>query len=673
MRLRGAGARARLLLALLLLVGSFVAAPQAPGSVPASTARAKHQPATHRHDRDGAQQQRAANEASKRGDQRGRDHQPAHQPRAEGSARKDKVTKNNEDAKTGTSLRQQEAQDAALDAGVIAAANADDVVALDCGELITIQVGDRTYCTHGEDPPPPPENQPPIAAASASAVQAKALCIDDGVSGPRVQLVYVYRNDRPDRLGELLPTFRRLAAEMDGIFDQSAHKTGGSLRLRFVTDAGCKVDVAELVAAPRSIQGFGSLVQKMAEAGYNRLDRKYLMLVDDSVFCGVGTFNGGDHADAPDTLAHNFTGYARVDSPCWDAGTMAHELSHTLGAVQYSAPHTSRGAHCIDEWDVMCYSDSPYYPRMLFLCEDSPGEFRLDCHDDDYFAAQPAAGSYLSRHWNLANSPYLTAGREPTCVDAAFEPDDAYWYEYWKAPMRTFPVGGLEQHAFCEEPGDTDWAYFEARGGTTYRIETSNLAAGVDTQLVLYRGFEEHGWEGMTEIAANDDRGPGDASSAITFTAPSDGSFLVGVAEAGGRAGFDKTYALSIQEMGAGGSYPMSLSRTTAKPGAAFSVTVSNLTPGATASFWWTRDEEDSQLGSATAGGDGVATATFKVPRTARRGDYQVEMTATDGAAATATLRVVGDDDDKRAKSGKHGKAKKHKHKKHGHGGRRHG
>ena len=62
--------------------------------------------------------------------------------------------------------------------------------------------------------------------------------------------------------------------------------------------------------------------------------------------------------------------------------------------------------------------------------------------------------------------------------------------------MRTYPVGESEQRAFCEEPGDTDWALFEAHGGTTYRIETTNLAAGVDTQLVLYRGYEERSWEG---------------------------------------------------------------------------------------------------------------------------------------------------------------------------------
>jgi hypothetical protein len=351
---------------------------------------------------------------------------------------------------------------------------------------------------------------------------------------------------------------------------------------------------------------------------------------------------------------------------------MAHELSHTLGAVQYSAPHTSGGAHCIDEWDVMCYSDTPYYPHMQYLCQDSSQEFRLDCHDDDYFAAVPAAGSYLSRHWNEASSPYLTSGQGPICADAGLEPDDAYWYSYWDAPMPNYPLGESQARAFCEEPGDTDWALFQAKGGTAYRIETTNLAGGVNTQLVVYRGYEEHGWEGMTQLAANDDRAPGDPSSLITFTAPADGSFLVGVAEAGEQAGFDKTYTLTIQEAAEGSGLPMTLSRTTARRGAQFTATVSGLTPGATATFWWTRGEEETQLGTATAGGDGGVMGSFKVPGNASRGEYHVEMTASDGAGATATLKVVGGND---GKQGKHGNAKKkhkHKHKKHGKGGRRH-
>ena len=40
MRLRGAGAHARLLLAFLILIGSFVTNPQPPGATPAASVRA---------------------------------------------------------------------------------------------------------------------------------------------------------------------------------------------------------------------------------------------------------------------------------------------------------------------------------------------------------------------------------------------------------------------------------------------------------------------------------------------------------------------------------------------------------------------------------------------------------------------------------------------------------
>jgi hypothetical protein len=463
-----------------------------------------------------------------------------------GNTRSSSVFGRAETGKTAKAKNRNKRALAALDARRIAAANAETVEALACGDLIAVRAGDRVYCTHGEDPEPPAGARSAEAASSRRDL-ARALCIDDGVSGPRVQVVYVHRSDRPDRLSALLPTFRRLASEMDLVYDRSARKSGQSLRVRFVTDHQCQVEFETLAATPATLRTFQGLIARMARAGFDRLDRKYLMLVDDSVFCGVGTFNSGRNADARNTRAHDFTGYARVDLPCWDAGTMAHELAHTMGAVQYSAPHTSRGGHCIDEWDVMCYSDQPFRPEMRYLCQDGAQDFRLDCGNNDYFAAKPKPGSYLARHWNLARSRFLTAGHGPTCVDAAREPDDAYWYDYWKVPMPKFPVGKSERRAFCEEPGDTDWVRFEAKRGQSYEIATTALAAGVDTQLVLYYGFIGGQWSEMDVVARNDDRAPGDPSSAIRFTALRDGSHLVGVAEADGRAGFDRTYTLSIK------------------------------------------------------------------------------------------------------------------------------
>lgn len=644
-RIPGRGAATRLLLVLILLASS-AATGLSPADAPVG-------PPSHAAAKDGKKNERAKSKDNNR------------QGKTDGKKKgKDKP-------------RRGKRAKASLDAERIAAENAQSIEAMECGgDLIALRVDDRVYCTHGEDEAPPAGDAQTgegtagaAIAAESSAPAPRALCLDDGISGPRIQLIYVHRNDRPNRLQELLPTFRRLAAEMDLIFDQSARKTGGSLRVRFVTDGNCRVDIQDLSASPNAISGFGSLIQRLDDAGFDELDRKYLMLVDASVYCGVGTYAGGNTADNPDTEAHDFTGYARVDLPCWDAGSMAHEISHTLGAVQNSAPNTSRGGHCIDEWDVMCYSDEPFKPKMRFVCEDGAQDFRLDCGDNDYYAARPQPGSYLTRHWNMADSQYLTTTSGPTCVDARYEPDDAFWYDYWKVPMPAFPIGHDQAHAFCSETGDTDWALIHAKGGETYLIETTHLAPGVDTRMILYRGFEEQRWDGMDEFGTNDDRAEGDPSSAISFTAPADGSFLVGIAEVNERAGFDQTYTLSVKKTGAVQAPPISLSRKSAKPGTAFTVTVRNLDPAETVAIWRQRNGQSVKLGDATAGEDGAASATFTVSSGWAKGTHQIEGVTDNRSAATASFKVLDNKKGKgKAKGKSKGKAGKHHKSKRGKG-----
>jgi hypothetical protein len=445
---------------------------------------------------------------------------------------------------------------------------------------------------------------------------------------------------------------------MDIIFDQSAQKTGESRRVRFVTDENCQVDIEELTVSAQATDGFGSLIGKMADAGYDRIDRKYLMMVDDSVFCGVGSFA---HGDAKTTTKHNVTGYARIDLPCWDAGSMAHELSHTLGAVQYSSPHTSRGAHCVDEWDVMCYSDEPFKPKMRYLCDDGAQDFRLDCNNDDYYAANPEPGSYLDRHWNAADSMYLTAGPGIECADAAREPDDAYWYAFWKVPMPEYEVGTTQQHAFCGQEGDTDWVMFLAKAGTTYQIETSRLAAGVDTKLVLYRGFKEQGWSGMDLVASNGDREEDNRASAITYTAPSDGSYLVGIANAEGAAGRNFDYSLSISQAQNPLAAQMTLSPNRAHRGTKFDVIVTGFQKDEEITVWLQREGNARRLGEMDANNDGEDDESFQLPGDLEPRVYRIEALGSAGSAASASMTVIKKQSDKH----KNTKAGKTKHKRH--------
>ena len=98
-----------------------------------------------------------------------------------------------------------------------------------------------------------------------------------------------------------------------------------------------------------------------------------------------------------------------------------HEVSHTLGAVQDSAPHSTQAGHCYDEWDIMCYADGGPLGQTANVvrfseCGNSSAQ-SYDCHQDDYFNAVPAGGSYLATHWNLSNSVFMCASG--TCGGSA--------------------------------------------------------------------------------------------------------------------------------------------------------------------------------------------------------------------------------------------------------------
>lgn len=101
-----------------------------------------------------------------------------------------------------------------------------------------------------------------------------------------------------------------------------------------------------------------------------------------------------------------------------------HELLHNLGAVQADAPHATRLGHCTDERDVMCYQDSPT-SVLQQKCAPLSGviEEQLDCGGDDYFNLSPSPGSYLSQHWNLADSPFLSGASSPPSTPASTPPE----------------------------------------------------------------------------------------------------------------------------------------------------------------------------------------------------------------------------------------------------------
>lgn len=302
-----------------------------------------------------------------------------------------------------------------------------------CNGLLRLRTntpaGDKleTLCTHGPDPAPEgvdlQQDTPPLTKAlpfSHKNVLGLA-CDGDGSAGSRVQVVYARSSDVPDRFLTYYSSFQTWAKAMDDILLNSATKTGGSRRVRFVHDSSCSALgsplISNVVMSPTGDDTFSNTVSELKVQGYNRADRKYLIFVDKKVYCGVATIFKDDKPGT-DNVNNKGPSYARVDSSCWGGSLPAHEFMHNIGGVQLSAPHTSGGYHCTDEYDRMCYSDPPNHPAMTYVCSSS-NDSLYDCNNDDYFHTNPPDGKYLDTHWNTANSYYLIGGQNPTPTSPA--------------------------------------------------------------------------------------------------------------------------------------------------------------------------------------------------------------------------------------------------------------
>lgn len=286
-------------------------------------------------------------------------------------------------------------------------------------------------CSHGGDPARDASGNT-LFPADSGPVPA-APCSDDGVRTNRIEVIYGHPSDRPNTYAASLPSIRNAVAFADSYFEGS--DAGTTQHLRWLCDASGQVVVHNVTLAPVGADGaftFSDMYASLATGrgsgkkatGFRQKDRIYVTFVDGIKgvynFCGQGNF---DRDDSPGLTNKNNQGPAYSLIACWNGGTTLHEIGHNIGAVQYSAPHSSGAAHCYDEFDVMCYDDDGSYflgpdgqdgtaddGTLQLACIDplqisiEGEEKQFDCNQDDYYDPTPAPGSYLATHWNVANS-----------------------------------------------------------------------------------------------------------------------------------------------------------------------------------------------------------------------------------------------------------------------------
>jgi hypothetical protein len=274
-------------------------------------------------------------------------------------------------------------------------------------------------CTHGADHYELPAS---VLAGSEIPDFADLPGVPCYTSGPYVHVFYIYRSGTASKLAQREPLIREAVSYIDWLYNRSAKSHGGVRHIRWLM-RNCNLVVT---AASVSSSLFGdptALRLELARRGLLRSSEKALAWIDDggaSGCFGVAEMWPDDRASGSVNLNNNPSNsrpmLGLVAGGCWLLGESrliatevgGHELGHTLGAVQNSAPHSSKVGHCWDEDDMMCYADGGTHPLEERCNPDEPPQ--VDCGRNDYFHPQPKSGSYLATHWNTARNRYLATG-----------------------------------------------------------------------------------------------------------------------------------------------------------------------------------------------------------------------------------------------------------------------
>lgn len=300
-----------------------------------------------------------------------------------------------------------------------------------CGPgLVAVANG---LCTHGGDRVPPTLERTATRATTVARSAPSDLCVGNGLNGRRIRVFYGYPSDTTSRAAAFRSWVRDSVAMADANLDAQTPGSDGQ-HLRMYCKNGRRITVSSIALVPIGDDGtftFGDLTGSLryrvanglGDANIDTPRITYVVFVDNVSCCygpgGQGTIYWDDRGD-PAVNLNNQAVYGprfamvKIDgSISSGAYIFLHEVGHTLGAVQHSAPHSSGAGHCYTSADVMCYADGgPWFVGgglMEPICEPMPdGQRPFDCEGSDYYEVDPAPGSYLDGAWNTADSGWLT-------------------------------------------------------------------------------------------------------------------------------------------------------------------------------------------------------------------------------------------------------------------------
>lgn len=225
-------------------------------------------------------------------------------------------------------------------------------------------------------------------------------------SAPAFHVVYAYPRDRGSRRATVVATIRRAMEQANGVVMKSARETSprSDVRLRVRCNASGRIAVSAYAMAKSGADGSGETFRQIVtagrKAGFRSMASKYVVFWDSGVsgMCGQAEMHLDDRRSVANANNYGDNYAVLYGRGCWTGNNALHEIGHTMGAVQSSAPHSSGASHCYQELDIMCYADGGPAGRtsnLRYSCRDA---VRFDCGHDDYFRVGRSSG-YLASHW----------------------------------------------------------------------------------------------------------------------------------------------------------------------------------------------------------------------------------------------------------------------------------
>ncbi len=352
---------------------------------------------------------------------------------------------------------------------------------------------------------------------------------------------------------------------------------------------------------PNGIRDFPTL----ANAHWYTADNSFYSTGDDAIHFGDG---GVDDAEDADIVAHEYGHAVQHDQNAFwgggEMGAMGEGFGDYLAATFYAdfgdSGFQANNAAAVGEWDATSYSsDNPPNLRRVDGDKMYPFDLSGGVHADgeiwsaalwdlrSALGAVTADQLILESHFALpgnatmrdganailAADASINGGANATDITFWFEergilgdlPDDDHGNDFASATPIAVPstTPGLVGIA-----GDVDYFAFAAVGGESYIVDVL-LNSLSDSTLTLY------GTNGTTQLAFDDDGGPGLASQ-IVWDAPASGTYFLKVAGYSTRVG---SYGLDI-DVSSGGSDDYGNSSVTAFPIALNSTVNGNIEVG---------------------------------------------------------------------------------------------